>query len=37
MLTNNKTHGPILPIRRAYVISKMANFYVCCDKQQELS
>ena len=24
----------ILPIRLAYVISKMANFYVCCDKQQ---
>jgi len=28
------THRPILPIRLAYVISKMANFYVCCDKQQ---
>ena len=25
---NKKTHGPILPIRLAYVISKMANFYV---------
>ena len=25
---------PILPIRLAYVISKTANFYVCCDKQQ---
>ena len=29
-----KTHRPILPIRNAYVISKMANFYVCCDEQQ---
>ena len=29
-----KTHRPIPPIRLAYVISKMANFYVCCDKQQ---
>jgi len=29
-----KTHRPTLPIRLAYVISKMANFHVCCDKQQ---
>jgi len=29
-----KTHRPMLPIRLAHVISKMANFYVCCDKQQ---
>ena len=29
-----KTHRPILHIRLAYVISKMANFHVCCDKQQ---
>ena len=26
---------PILPIRLAYAISNMANFYVCCDKQRE--
>jgi len=29
-----KTHRPILPIRLANVINKMANFYVCCEKQQ---
>jgi len=29
-----KTHRHILPIRLAYVMSKMANFFVCCDKQQ---
>ena len=28
------THRPMLPIRLAYVINKMANFYVCCDKLQ---
>ena len=27
-------YRPILPIRLAYVISKIANFYMCCDKQQ---
>ena len=31
---NKQKNRPILPIRLAYVISKMANFYMCCDKQQ---
>ena len=29
-----KTNRPIQTIRLSYVISKMANFYMCCDKQQ---
>jgi len=33
-LNKQKTHRPILPTRLAYVISRMANFYVCCNKQQ---
>jgi len=29
-----QAYPTVLPIRLAYVISKMANFYMCCDKQQ---
>ena len=39
ILTNRKTHRPILPVRLAHVISKMANFTcaVTSSNKQELS